>query len=149
MCWLSALWVERITSETLNLIKKAAKEVLCCVNRVLTIFVCWPHSCFSKWTKKHIDIKKMLWKALKPQERFLIQKPKQGSSVETVIRNKCLFLFAMLGALLLLVTWSPSSTLMMKGQPLKSVTVRASKQRGETDARELRSAASFMKWCYG
>lgn len=75
---------------------------------------------------------------MKPQERFLIQKPKQGSSVETVIRNKCLFLFAMLDALLLLVTWSPSSTLMMKGQPLKSVTVRASKQRGET-----------VGWCQG
>lgn len=49
-----------------------------------------------------------------------------------MIRNKWVFLCAVLDALLLLVTWSSSSTLTMRARPLKSVTVRTSKQWGGT-----------------
>lgn len=111
----------------LKKINKVAKHHLCCVDKDHRPYFLSAGLIFS-FQSRHIE-KKMSCKKLWNSKRFLIQRPKQGLNVESVIRNKCLFLFAVLDVLLLLVTWSSSSTLIIKGQPLKSVTVRAAERR--------------------
>jgi len=81
-------------------------------------------------------------------EREYKKYKKQVLNIEIVIRTKCLFLFAVLDALLLLVTWSTSSTLMMRGRPLTSVMGggggREGGDKGQRPRLNRQASSSFM-----